>query len=108
MIWKGLLCWFFCSFVCVDRCVWLNWFVYVFFFSMSRKLVLVLGFLGFWQKYSFFDLQYDYGVLEFYINVQIMQLYYSKYYVVYVNNLNVIEEKYQEVLVKGRCLVVWF
>lgn len=33
--------------------------------------------------YLFFDLFYVYDVLEFYIDIKIMEVYYSKYYCIY-------------------------
>lgn len=71
--------------------------------STSRTLVPALGSLASRQKHSLPDLPYDYGALEPHINAQIMQLHHSKHHATYVNNLNVIEEKYLEALEKGRC-----
>lgn len=42
--------------------------------------------------YLFFDLFYDYSVFEFYIDVCIMEIYYFKYYVVYILKVNVVIE----------------
>lgn len=46
--------------------------------------------------YILLELLYVYDVLEFYIDVEIMYLYYDKYYNIYVINLNVVIEKYLE------------
>lgn len=43
------------------------------------------------------DLFYVYDVFELYIDVEIMILYYDKYYVIYVVNVNVVFEKYFEI-----------
>uniref|UniRef100_A0A4X1VV22 superoxide dismutase n=1 Tax=Sus scrofa TaxID=9823 RepID=A0A4X1VV22_PIG len=72
--------------------------------SSSRNLVPALGVLGSRQKHTLPDLPYDYGALEPHINAQIMQLHHSKHHAAYVNNLNVVEEKYQEALKKGELL----
>uniref|UniRef100_A0ABI7Z3P6 Superoxide dismutase n=8 Tax=Felidae TaxID=9681 RepID=A0ABI7Z3P6_FELCA len=69
--------------------------------SSSRTLVPALGALGSRQKHSLPDLPYDYGALEPHINAQIMQLHHSKHHATYVNNLNVLEERYREALEKG-------
>lgn len=42
--------------------------------------------------YVLLFLFYVYDVLELYIDVLIMEIYYSKYYQIYVNNLNVVLE----------------
>lgn len=46
--------------------------------------------------YILLDLFYVYDVLEFYIDEEMMYLYYDKYYNIYVMNLNVVIEKYLE------------
>lgn len=53
------------------------------------------------QKHTLPDLPYDYAALEPHINAEIMQLHHSKHHATYVNNLNVVEEKYKEALAKG-------
>lgn len=64
---------------------------------------------------------YDYDELELYIDSNIFFIYYGKYYVIYVNNLNVILENYIElynkfleellcnldILLKEIVIVVW-
>lgn len=54
------------------------------------------------MKYILLDLFYDYNVLESYILVDIMKFYYSKYYQIYVNNFNIVEEKLVEVMEKSK------
>lgn len=74
----------------------------MFFFSRSSaKLVAPLGCLVSRQKHTLPDLPYDYAALEPHINAEIMQLHHSKHHATYVNNLNVVEEKYKEALAKG-------
>lgn len=52
-------------------------------------------------KHTLPDLPYDYNALEPIISAEIMQLHHQKHHATYVNNLNVVEEKTQEALVKG-------
>lgn len=42
--------------------------------------------------YMFFDFFYDFVVLELYISGKIMELYYDKYYVIYVVGVNIVFE----------------
>lgn len=72
------------------------------FISVLIKLISVLGAMGMRMKYILLDLFYDYNVLESYILVDIMKFYYSKYYQIYVNNFNVVEEKLVEVMEKSK------
>uniref|UniRef100_UPI00358EB35F superoxide dismutase [Mn], mitochondrial n=1 Tax=Myxine glutinosa TaxID=7769 RepID=UPI00358EB35F len=52
-------------------------------------------------KHTLPDLPYDYGALEPHISAEIMQLHHSKHHAAYVNNLNVVEEKFAEAF--GKC-----
>lgn len=64
-------------------------------------MVAPLGCLVSRQKHTLPDLPYDYAALEPHINAEIMQLHHSKHHATYVNNLNVVEEKYKEAVAKG-------
>ncbi|NXX71729.1 SODM dismutase, partial [Spizella passerina] len=75
--------------------------VFFFFSRSSAKLVAPLGCLVSRQKHTLPDLPYDYAALEPHINAEIMQLHHSKHHATYVNNLNVVEEKYKEAVAKG-------
>lgn len=47
------------------------------------------------------DLPYDYGSLEPYVSAEIMQLHHAKHHQTYVNNYNVLAEKYEEAKARG-------
>lgn len=52
-------------------------------------------------KYELLNLFYVYDVLEFYFDKEIMNIYYIKYYNMYIINLNVVLEGYVELVDKS-------
>lgn len=51
---------------------------------------------------------YDYGALEPIISAEIMQIHHQKHHATYVNNLNQIEEKFQEAIASSKFFLIIF
>lgn len=52
------------------------------------------------SKHTLPDLPYDYDALEPYVSSEIMKIHHTKHHATYINNLNVLEDKFCEAIAK--------